>query len=229
MKPQSENSKASSQRKPGISKNTPKFEKDTMTKSKSSETSLKMKGEKAWSTKEKFGNCRPFSIKESKMPMSRTGKCKSTTKKVTKMTNKLSSSETKLTRKEEKARLTNRRSKSSNTYWPKNFESSLKTIKETLLFKAKLFNWQMKFKENERKVWLMKRLSENFKESWKKKPGSSMMKEAKWGRKKMIKFGSFKTLLKMKGEKAWWTKKKSENFSPFSSPKSDKPTNSTIV
>jgi hypothetical protein len=75
----------------------------------------------------------------------------------------------------------------------------------------------------------MKLLSENFKESWKKKPGSSMMKEANWDRKKMIKLDSFKTLLKMKGEKAWWTKKKFENFSPFLSQKSDKPTNSTIV
>jgi hypothetical protein len=56
-----------------------------------------------------------------------------------------------------------------------------------------------------------------------------MMKEANWDRKKMIKLDSFKTLLKMKGEKAWWTKKKFENFSPFLSQKSDKPTNSTIV
>jgi hypothetical protein len=56
-----------------------------------------------------------------------------------------------------------------------------------------------------------------------------MMKEANWDRKKMIKLDSFKTLLKMKGEKAWWMKKKSESFSRSLSPKSDKPTNSTIV
>jgi hypothetical protein len=72
--------------------------------------------------------------------MSRTEKCKSTTKKATEMTNKLSSSETKLTRKEEKARPIKLPSKSSNTSWPKNLESSLKTNKGTPHFKPKSLN-----------------------------------------------------------------------------------------
>lgn len=110
---------------------------------------------------------------------------------------------------------------------PKNSESSPKMNKETPLLKAKLLIWEIKLNDNETKVWSMKLPSENFKESWKTRPDSSMMKETESGLKKMMKSDNFKTLLKTKEEKAWWMKRKSDNSNPFWNPKSDKPTNST--
>jgi hypothetical protein len=98
---------------------------------------------------------------------------------------------------------------------------------ETKTLKMKSLNWEIKLKEKERKAWSIKPPSENSKESWKKRPDNSIIKETEWDNKRMMKSDNFKIWLKTKEEKAWWMKRKSDNSKPSWNPKSDKPTNST--
>lgn len=55
-----------------------------------------------------------------------------------------------------------------------------------------------------------------------------MIKETEWDNKKMMRSDNYKILFRTKEEKAWWTRRKLDNFNLYSKEKLDKLTISIV-